>query len=99
MRISTADLFSRAQATNFRGRDKELSPLTSYTFKLKAKYEFLNEAQGWGFLKKGSVTASVDMLQVDYHDFSDLTALAPLGDEPLYQLDANIFQIFVSFWY
>ncbi len=94
-----SDLFSRAQATNFRGRDKELSPLTSYTFKLKAKYEFLNEAQGWGFLKKGSITASVDMLQVDYHDFSDLTALAPIGDEPLYQLDANIFQIFFSFWY
>ncbi|MBT8101764.1 MAG: DUF3570 domain-containing protein [Gammaproteobacteria bacterium] len=93
------DLFPRAQATNFRGRDKELSPLTSYTFKLKAAYEFLNENQSWGFIKKGSVTASIDMLHVDYHDFSDLTALAPIGEEPLYQLDADIFQIFFSFWY
>ena len=94
-----SDLFSRSEATNFRGRDKELSPLTSYTFKLKAAYTFLNENQSWGFLKKGSVTASVDILHVDYHDFSDLTALAPIGDEPLYKLDADVFQVFFSFWY
>jgi hypothetical protein len=94
-----SDLFPRSQATNFRGRDKELSPLTSYTFKLKAAYEFLNENQGWGFLKKGSVTASIDMLHVDFHDFSDLTALAPIGEEPLYKLDADVYQIFFSFWY
>ena len=94
-----SDLFSRAEATNFRGRDKELSPLTSYTFKLKAAYTFLNENQSWGFLKKGSVTASIDMLHIDFHDFSDLTALAPIGDEPLYKLDADVFQVFFSFWY
>jgi hypothetical protein len=93
------DLFPRSAATNFRGRDKELSPLTSYTFKLKASYEFLKERESQGFLKKGSVTASLDMLRVDYHDFSDLTALAPIGEEPLYTLDANVFQLFVSFWY
>ena len=94
-----SDLFSRAEATNFRGRDKELSPLTSYTFKLKAAYTFLNENQSWGFLKKGSVTASIDMLHIDFHDFSDLTALAPIGEEPLYKLDADVIQIFFSFWY
>lgn len=94
-----SDLFPRAQATNFRGRDKELSPLTSYTFKLKASYAFLNEEQSWGFLKKGSITASVDMLSIDYHDFSDLTANAVIGEEPLYLLDANVFQLFFSFWY
>jgi len=94
-----SDLFSRSEATNFRGRDKELSPLTSYTFKLKAAYTFLNENQSWGFLKKGSVTASIDMLHIDFHDFSDLTALAPIGDEPLYKLDADVFQVFFSFWY
>lgn len=94
-----SDLFPRAQATNFRGRDKELSPLTSYTFKLKASYNFLREDQSWGFLKKGSVTASLDRLSVDYHDFSDLTALALIGEEPLYSLDANVYQLFFSFWY
>jgi len=94
------DLFPRAQATNFRGRDKEISPLTSYTFKLKAAYEFLSDdGDDWGFLKKGTVTASIDLLHVDYDEFSDVTALQPIGMEPLYQLDADIFQLFFSFWY
>ena len=94
-----SDLFSQSEVTNFRGRDKELSPLTSYTFKIKAAYMFLSENQSWGFIKKGSVTASLDMLHVDYDNFSDLTALAPIGAEPLYKLDADIIQIFFSFWY
>lgn len=93
------DLFPRSEATNFRGRDKELSPLTSYTLRLKASYAFLDGNRTWGFIKKGTVTASIDRLQVDYHDFSDLTALAPIGSEPLYSLDANIFQLYFSFWY
>ena len=95
-----SDLFSRSEATNFRGRDKELSPLQSYTFKVQAAYEFLSDdGNDWGFLKKGKVTASLNMLHVDYDDFSDLTALAPVGEEPLYALDADIFQVFFSFWY
>jgi len=95
-----SDLFSRSEATNFRGRDKELSALQSYTFKLKAAYEFLNDdGNNWGFIKKAKVTASVDLLHVDYDNFSDLTALAPIGDEPLYQLDADIFQVFFTIWY
>ena len=95
-----SDLFSRSEATNFRGRDKELSALQSYTFKLKAAYEILNDdGNDWGFIKKAKVTASVDLLHVDYDNFSDLTALAPIGDEPLYKLDADIFQVFFTFWY
>ncbi len=95
-----SDLFSRSEATNFRGRDKELSALQSYTFKLKAAYEILNDdGNDWGFIKKAKVTASVDLLHVDYDNFSDLTALAPIGAEPLYKLDADIFQVFFTFWY
>ncbi|NCF72736.1 MAG: DUF3570 domain-containing protein [Gammaproteobacteria bacterium] len=95
-----SDLFARSEATNFRGRDKELSPLQSYTFKLQAAYEFLSDdGNDWGFLKKGKVTASINMLHVDYDEFSDLTALQPIGSEPLYQLDANVFQVFFSFFY
>ncbi|MBT8086045.1 MAG: DUF3570 domain-containing protein [Woeseia sp.] len=91
------DLFPRAEATNFRARDKELSALTSTTLTLAASYEFLSD--GWGFIDKGRVTASFDRLNVDYHDFSDLTAGAAVGSEPLYQLDADIVQVFFSFWY
>lgn len=95
------DIFSRSQATNFRGRDKELSPLTSYTFKLQAAYEFLSDdgRDTWGFIKRAKVTASLNMLSVDYHDFSDLSAGEVYGSEPLYQLDANIIQVFFSLFY
>ncbi|MEX2258915.1 MAG: DUF3570 domain-containing protein, partial [Woeseia sp.] len=91
------DLFSRSEATNFRARDKELSPMTSQTVTLSASYEFLEN--GWKFIDKGSINVAFDLLTVDYHDFSDLTAGAPPGSEPLYSLDANIFQLFFSFWY
>jgi len=94
-----SDLFPRPEATNFRGRDKELSPLTSQTFGIGGSYEFIGEPEGWRFLKRGTVTFSYDFLSIDYHDFSDISAGQPLGMEPLYQLEADIIQIYVSFWY
>ena len=93
------DIFSRSEATNFRGRDKELSPLTSHTFKVGASYQFIDDVQGWGFIKKGTVNVSYSALTVDYLDFNDLSTSALLGAEPLYVLDADIFQVFFSFWY
>jgi hypothetical protein len=91
------DLFPRAEATNFRGRDKELSPLTSQTVKFAVSYSFLEN--GWGFIEKGSLNFSIDHLLVDYDEFRDLTSGAPVGEEPLYSLGANIFQLFFSIWY
>lgn len=94
-----SDLFPRSEATNFRGRDKELSPLTSHTFGISGAYEFIKEPEGWAFFKKGSLHVSYDFLNVDYHDFSDISAGQPLGQEPLYVLEADIIQVFFSFWY
>ena len=61
--------------------------------------KFIDENRGWGMFKKGSVTASLDRLHINYHEFRDLTSGAPVGEEPLYSLDANVIQFFVSFWY
>ena len=94
-----SDLFPRAQATNFRGRDKEISPLTSQTFQLLGSWEFLNDPEGWGFLKRGSINFSYSLLDVEYHDFSDISQGALLGEEPLYALQADIIQLYFSFWY
>lgn len=91
------DLFSRPEETNFRGRDKELSPLTSQTLKLAASYEFLTD--GWNFIDRGTVNFSVDLLTVDYHQFRDLTSGALVGGESLYALDADVYQLYFSFWY
>jgi hypothetical protein len=92
-----SDLFQRPEATNFRGRDKELSPLTSQTLKLAASYEFMSD--GWRFIDRGSVNFSIDFLTVDYHEFRNLTVDAPVGEEPFYALDADVVQLFFSFWY
>jgi hypothetical protein len=94
-----ADIFPGSEATNFRGRDKELSPLTSQTFGISGSYEFISGPQGWNFIKRGTVNFSYDFLSIDYHDFSDISAGQPLGSEPLYMLEADIIQIFFSFWY
>jgi len=94
-----SDLFPRSEATNFRGRDKELSPLTSYTFRGKLTYEFIDVNKGWGIFKRGTLNFSLDHLIVDYDEFRDISQGYPVGTEPLYQLKANVYQIFVSFWY
>ncbi|MGI9220959.1 MAG: DUF3570 domain-containing protein, partial [Woeseiaceae bacterium] len=94
-----SDLFPRSEATNFRGRDKELSPLTSHTVRFKAAYEFIGGAEGWKFIDKASINASVDFMHFDYHEFKDLSTGAPFPDEPLYEMDAVVFQLYVSFWY
>lgn len=88
---------SQAEATNFRGRDKELSPLTSQTLAFSVAYEIFSN--GMGFLDKGTVNISFDRLMVGYDEFRDPSTGALLGDEPLYHLDANIYQLFFSFWY
>ncbi len=91
------DIFSRSEATNFRGRDKEISSLTSNTFELGVSYAFLKN--GWNFIDRGSVNFSVNLLQIDYDEFSDLRTNAVVGEEPLYALSANVIQLFLSFWY
>jgi hypothetical protein len=90
------DLFPRSEATNFRARDKELSQFVSHTFRLQASYELFND---WSFIEKGSVNLIFDQLLIDYDNFSDLSAGALVGEEPLYSLDANIYQLFFSFWF
>jgi len=93
------DLFSRSEETNFRGRDKELSPLQSYVLTLKGSYKFIDENKGWGMFKKATVTASIDMMRFEYEDFRDLRFRTGVGTEPLYELDAQVVMLFVSFWY
>lgn len=92
-----SDLFPRSEATNFRGRDKELSKFVSQNFRLQASYAFLQD--GWGFVDRGSVNLIYDQLLIDYDNFRDLTTGALVGEEPAYRLDASVYQVFVSFWF
>lgn len=91
------DIFSRSEATNFRGRDKEISALSSQTLNFGVAYEFLDD--GWGFIDKGTVNFSLNHLLVEYEEFRDISTGAVLGNEPFYELEANVYQLFFSFWY
>ena len=90
------DLFSRSEATNFRARDKELSQFVSQAFRLQASYKVFTD---WSFFKKGTVNFVYDELLIDYDNFRDLTTGALVGQEPLYTLEAGVYQLFFSLWF
>jgi hypothetical protein len=93
-----SDLFSRSQFQNFMARDKELSTFTSQTLRLGASYDIVRG--GWKFVERGTVNVVVDHLMFDYEDFRDLTGAGAVpGTEPFYSFDANVVQVFVSFWF
>jgi hypothetical protein len=100
-----ADIFPRADFSNFMARDKELATYNAMTAGISATYEFKIERFPW--LTKGQINLRYDYMTVSYDDFRDATfslgkfgvlpdePLAP-GTEPLYELKANIFQFYIS---
>jgi hypothetical protein len=96
------DLFPREQFANFLARDKELSTFSSYTIGFGATYEFTMPRLRW--VQRSTVSARIDHLTINYDDFRDATATDPAngilpGEEPLYKLNANVLQLFVSIWF
>ena len=94
-----SDLFPRANYQNFMGRDRELAAFHSYTLGAGASYQFA--VPGVRSLSRNSFNVRVDHLMIDYSDFRNalLAGTYGAGNEPLYKLNANIFQVFVSIWF
>ena len=94
-----SDLFPRANYQNFMARDRELAAFRSYTVGAGAAWQFA--MPGVPSLGKNSINVRVDHLLVDYSDFRNalLAGTYGAGNEPLYKLNANIFQVFVSIWF
>jgi hypothetical protein len=94
-----SDLFPRADYQNYMARDRELAQFKSYTAGIGATYQFHVPGAPW--IDKSTANVRVDHLLVDYADFRDalLASEYGAGNEPLYRLNANIFQVFVSVWY
>ena len=99
------DIFPRADYANFMARDKELATYDAITAGITATYEFKIDRFPW--LSKGSLNLRYDYMQVNYDDFRDarysLGSFGELpeepaqpGTEPLYKLDANILQFYIS---
>lgn len=92
-----SDLFPFSNAQEFLARDKELSTFSDQSFGFGVSHDFIKN--GSGFLKKGSLNAHVDLMQFKYDDFKDLTSTNSVSNEPLYELDANVYRLFVSVWF
>lgn len=102
------DIFPRADFSNFMARDKELATYDALTLGAQATYQFKIERFPW--LAKGELNFRFDHMTVNYDNFRDARfslgsfgnlpadPFAP-GTEPLYKLEANIYQFFISaFW-
>jgi hypothetical protein len=97
-----SDLFPRRQFANFIARDKELSTFNSFTIGAGATYEFTTPKTPW--IQKSTLNLRWDHLVINYDDFRDATRTDPAngilaGEEPLYSLDADVIQLFVSIWF
>jgi len=92
-----SDLFPRADAQNFMGRDKELSTFQSHMYSAGATYEL--PAGGWKFLQRCTVNLFFDYTNYDYADFRDVLKGGAPGTEPLYEFDATIYRLFISGWF
>jgi hypothetical protein len=102
------DIFPRADFANFMARDKELSTYNAITAGVSATYEFKIERFPW--LSKGTLNLRYDYMTVNYDNFRDARFSLgsfgnlpadplPPGTEPLYKLNANIIQFFISAYF
>jgi hypothetical protein len=96
-----SDLFPFANSQNFMSRDKELAASKSATLGAKATYAFLPE--GWKFFKRGTATLDVSRIQIKYSDFRDIKDYGlpayKVGEEPQYQFDAMVYQLYMSMFF
>jgi hypothetical protein len=96
-----SDLFPYADSQNFMARDQDLAAQDNTTIGAKATYAFLPD--GWKMFKRGTVTFDVSRIQFKYLDFHNikyygLPEYEP-GEEPLYQFNATVYQLFMSVFF
>lgn len=99
-----SDLFPYRDAQNFLARDKELSPFSSQSIGLGATYKFPFTLPGF---EKSTANLYWDHMTINYDDFRDYKGFAhkvpeggyKAGEEPLYNLDADVIRLYLSFWF
>jgi len=96
-----SDLFPYASSQNFMARDRELAAFRSTTLGVGATWEYQPTRFSWlRWVQKGTVNARLDKMKIKYSDYRDLSVIGVTpGTEPLYTLDASVFQFFISFWF
>ncbi|MEM9384361.1 MAG: DUF3570 domain-containing protein [Pseudomonadota bacterium] len=94
-----SDLFDRADQFNFRARDKELSTYQAHAISVGASWEFGQKRGGFAFVEKGSLNVYYDRFSFRYDNYRDITQEGAVGEEPLHRFDANVLQMYVSFFF
>ncbi len=93
-----SDLFPRIDFQNFMARDKEMSTFTSHTVRAGVAWDFGEE--GFGVFSRARLSFFWDHIMFRYDNFNDLRVEGvPAGEEPLYELDSDVIQLFMSVWY
>jgi hypothetical protein len=97
-----SDLFASATQQNFMSRNRELSSFNSYTIGAGAAYQFHIPYATW--INKSTANLRFDHLMFDYKDFRDALLIDPAkgvvaGTEPLYSVQINVMQAFLSIYY
>lgn len=88
-----ADIFPRADAQNFKARDKELSEFTDHTFSLGVSYDLPGGKRG--FIDKTTLNLKYSYILFKYDNFTDLSD----SSLPDYEFSASVIQAFASIWY
>jgi hypothetical protein len=98
-----SDLFPYANYSNYMARDRELAAFHSITLGIEASYSFSIPRLSW--IQKSTATFSFDRMMINYLDYRDALyskfdpGTIKAGAEPLYTLDASMFEAYVSLWF
>jgi hypothetical protein len=96
-----SDLFAYADEYRFEARDQDLAAQDNYMIGAKVTYAFLPD--GWKMFKRATATFDVSRITFHYLDFRDIKYFGVPqylpGDEPLYQFNATVYQIYMSMFF
>jgi hypothetical protein len=96
-----SDLFAYADEYRFEGRDQDLAAQDNYTIGAKVTYAFL--PNGWKIFKRATATFDISRITFHYTDFRDIKYFGVPqylpGDEPLYQFNATVLQLYMSMFF
>lgn len=98
-----SDLYPYANYSNYMARDRELAAFHSITLGVEASYAFSIPRLSW--IQKSTATVSFNRMMINYLDYRDALyskfdpGAFKGGEEPLYALDASMFEAYVSLWF
>jgi hypothetical protein len=92
-----SDLYPFENAQNSLGRDKEISTFTNTGIKLDVTYDF--SVDMFRFLDRGTLNFSYNYIMFEYEDFRNIPAGGDPGAEPLFEFNADVIQVYLSFWF